>query len=259
MLFIFKILVFLFGISIGSFLNCLIYRLEKEKTVKGRSYCPKCGHNLSFFDLFPVISFIFLKGKCRYCKKKISFQYPLVEIFTGLFFLFVFNYLFLTSENFGSFQFIFEFLILIAIFSFLILIFVYDLKHYLIPDFAVYSIIIIAFIYNFLKENFINGLFSAIICFLFFLFIFLITKGKGMGFGDVKLSFFLGLFLGYPNFLTALFASFLIGAIIGLVLVFLKKKDIKSEIPFGPFLITGIIISFFWGDKIIYYYLYHFL
>ena len=86
------LLVFLLGLVIGSFLNCVIYRIEKEESILGRSYCPKCGRVLSFFDLFPLFSWLFLKGRCRYCKEKISWQYPLVEFFTGFWFALIFYY-----------------------------------------------------------------------------------------------------------------------------------------------------------------------
>lgn len=255
MLFIIRIIIFILGISVGSFLNCFIYRIEKEESMKGRSYCPKCKHQLSYKDLFPILSFLFLKGRCRYCKEKISFQYIFIELITGFVFLGIFNYLFSEYSNIFTFDFIYNFLFLITISFFLILIFVYDLKHYLIPDFATYTIIIISFINLLIKGDVTNGIFSATISFVFFLSIYLITKGKGMGFGDVKLSIFIGLFLGYPNFLVALFTSFLIGAIIGIGLILGKKKSIKSEVPFGPFLIVGTIIALFLGNDIIHYYL----
>lgn len=255
MIFFIRFFVFISGLSVGSFLNCIICRLEKEESIKGRSYCPKCGHILSFLDLFPLLSFLFLKGKCRYCKKKISFQYPLVEIITGIVFLLIFNYQLSFSSDLWSFGFIFNFLSLVIISSFLIIVFIYDFKHFLIPDFAVYSLVAVASVYSFLNGNFINGLFSATACFLFFLAVFLITRGKGMGFGDVKLSFFIGFFLGYPNFLISLFASFLIGAIIGVGLIAIKKKNLKSEVPFGPFLIIGTVIAFLFGEVIADYYI----
>ncbi len=254
MIIIIKIIIFSLGLSVGSFLNCLIYRIEEEKSMKGRSYCPKCKHTLSYLDLFPLFSFLFLKGRCRYCKRKISFQYPLIELITGIVFLFIFSYLFYSPSQFWNIWILFEFFSLIIISSLFILIFVYDLKHLLIPDIATYLLIFFTFIYSIIKENLLNGLISAITISLFFLFIYLITKEKGMGFGDVLLSFPLGLFLGYPNFIIALFTSFQLGAIIGIGLIILKKKGIKSQIPFGPFLITGTIIAFLWGEKIIYYY-----
>ena len=242
---ILDIFVFIFGLCIGSFLNCFIYRLEQKKSLSGRSFCPHCKHTLSWLDLIPVFSFLFLGGKCRYCKKKISWQYPLVEIATGIIFLLIFKFL-----NFYNFLNLF-FLFYVA--AVLIIIFIYDLKHYLIPDKVLFPAIIIALVYrifgNFsLLENY---LLAALIASGFFLFFFLVSKGRWMGFGDVKLAVLLGLLLGFPNILAGLFLAFFFGAIIGLILMVLKKKGLKSEIPFGPFLIAGTFIALFWGSEII--------
>ncbi len=256
------IFVFLVGTSFGSFLNCIIYRLEKQQKPSGRSYCPKCKHTLSHKDLVPLFSYILLKGGCRYCNKKISLEYPLVEFFTGVLFVITF-YLsgFLDIINYSLFD-ILTITYLFAVLFFLILIFIYDLKHFIIPDFANFSLIIISFlylvIYSFLENNidiFINGLLSAVFIFLFFFAIFYFSKGKGMGFGDVKFVVFMGFFLGFPNIVVANFLSFFFGAIIGLLLIMLRKKKMKSQIPFGPFLIFGTYVAYFFGDKIVQYYL----
>lgn len=265
--FFFYLFIFCFGLIVGSFLNSVIYRLslpnfswEKIIGLKERSYCPNCKHVLEWQDLIPILSFFDLNGKCRYCKKPISFQYPLVEIATALLFLLIFNSQFLISKQFL----IFNFLNLIyywIIASFLIVIFVYDLKHYIIPDEIVYSAIAIALIFNFqfLISNqssiFKSAILSAVGASAFFLIIFLLSKGKWLGFGDVKLAFFMGLFLSFPSIIVALFFSYLIGAIIGLGLIFSGKKGLKSEVPFGPFLVTGTFVALFFGEKIIHWYL----
>ncbi len=240
------------GIALGSFLNCLIYRLSVNEKPKGRSYCPKCKHQLSHKDLVPVFSYIFLLGKCRYCGKKISLEYPLIEILTGILFLSAFLFAGLSVELFY---------LLIVIF-FLVLIFVYDLRHYIIPDFATFSLIgtsLAYLLYNsFLENNYSSlyyGALSAFFVFLFFFSLFYFTKGKGMGFGDVKFVIFMGLFLGFPKILVGLFVSFFLGAIIGIGLILLKKKKMKSQLPFAPFLIIGIMIAYFYGEKIVDFYL----
>jgi prepilin signal peptidase PulO-like enzyme (type II secretory pathway) len=244
--------IFIFGLSSGSFLNCLIYRLSVNEKPKGRSYCPKCKHQLSYKDLIPVFSYIFLLGKCRYCKRKISLEYPLVELLTGFFFLFIFLF---TGVSI-------ELIYLLVVLFFLILIFVYDLKYYIIPDFATFSLIGVSFLYllyNYFLTKDISflyyGLLSAFSVFLFFFFLFYFTKGKGMGFGDVKFVIFMGLFLGFPNIVVGLFISFFLGAIIGIGLIILGKKGMKSQIPFGPFLIIGTLIAYFYGEKIVEFYL----
>jgi len=244
--------IFLFGLAVGSFLNCVIYRLEISSSfMKGRSFCPHCKHTLSWQDLIPVFSFVFLRGRCRYCSQKISLQYPLVELAAALLFVLVFQYFGLGPELF--------FLLLIS--SFLIVIFVYDLKHYIIPDSMVFSAIIAAFLYQIFYSGQLSWdslylpFLSAVGASGFFLAIALISRGKWMGLGDVKLAFFMGLMLDWPNILLALFLSFLIGAIIGLGLIFKRRKTMKSEMPFGPFLIAGTLIALFWGEAIIEWYL----
>lgn len=245
--------VFFLGLIIGSFLNCVIYRLEENKSfLKGRSFCPKCKHVLAWYDLIPILSFLYLRGRCRYCKKKISLQYPLVELATG--FLFVFIYDFLMSDSRGTSDILFYFVIS----GFLIIIFVYDLKHYLIPDQVIYPAIGITLIYDLLIYD-IHGMSeifaSALGAAGFFLAIVLISRGKWMGAGDIKLAFLMGLILGWPNILVALFFAFFSGAIIGIGLVLAKSKSFKSEVPFGPFLAAGTLMAMFYGQNLINWYL----
>ena len=238
--------VFIFGLIIGSFLNCVIWRTYKgESFLLGKSYCPSCKHDLGFWDLFPLFSFIFLKGRCRYCGKKISFQYPLVEIITGIVFSFVFLQVGLTAELF----------FLMVIMALFIAIFIFDLKHYIIPDSFVFSGILVSLIWIIYLGIEINYFISAICASLFFFLIWFFSKGMAMGFGDVKLAFFLGLVLGYPNIIVGIFLGFLFGAIIGLIMVIFQKKKIKSEVPFAPFLLAGSFIAIFWGSNIINWYL----
>ncbi len=243
--FLIYIFIFIFGVCIGSFLNCVIYRLEQKKSLNGRSFCPHCKHALSWKDLFPVFSFLFLKGKCRYCKNKISIQYPLVELATGILFILFFN-----PQN------ILYSIFYLIIICFLIVLFIYDLKHYIIPDKVLFPAIAIALIYDLFNFHLIlNNFLAAIIASAFFLIIFLISKGKWMGFGDVKLAILMGLLLGLPNVFTALFLAFFFGAIIGVILMVFEGKNLKSEIPFGPFLIAGTFVAMLYGNQIIQWYL----
>jgi len=252
--FIFYIFVGALGLCIGSFLNCVIYRLEEKKTLKGRSSCPHCKNTLSWKDLFPILSFIILGGKCRYCKKIISWQYPVMEVATGFLFLSVFN-LQMSLPEFTMPEF-FNLLYLFYITSVLIIIFVYDFKHYLIPDKILFPAIVVSLFYQFFfSEHFLNHIGAGIIASGFFLAIFLISKGKWMGFGDVKLAILMGLFLGVRSVLVALFMAFFLGAVISIILMFLKKKGLKSEIPFGPFLIAGTFIALFFGSQVVSWYL----
>jgi len=247
------IFVYAFGLCIGSFLNCAVYRLEHKKSLGGRSFCPHCKHTLNWKDLFPIFSFLLLKGKCRYCKKKISWQYPLVEAFTGLIFLFTYIFQFSGFNLFG----LVSFGLLLSVYSLLIMIFVYDLKHYIIPDRLLFPAIILSLLYLILNQQLLilSYLLSSLIASGFFFCIFFFSRGQWMGFGDVKLAILMGILLGWPNTFAALFLAFFLGAVIGIALMILQKKGLKSEIPFGPFLITGTFISIFWGEKIVGWYL----
>ncbi len=252
-------LIFLFGLIWGSFLNAVLYRLEfGGSLLKERSRCPKCKHILKWYELFPILSFFILGGKCRKCKKKISFQYPLVELVIGFLFLAIFihyqefNFFYLTGTNLVNI--LYGFIVMF----FLILIFVFDLKHYIIPNIAIYSLILVSFIYNIYSYDYIllgYYFLASAIAFGFFLFLYLASSGKWIGFGDVKYGIFMGLFLGWPNILVGLFIAYIFGAIVGLLLLCVKKKNFKSEIPFGPFLIFGTLVAFFWGSEIIRWYL----
>jgi len=255
------LLVFILGTCIGSFLNHIIYSLEQgAKFVVHRSRCPKCKRKLRPQDLIPVVSFFLLKGKCRYCKKSISFQYPLVELATGCLFLLITHYLLLTTSFDLNLLFTIYYLLISC---FLIIIFVYDLKHFIIPDKIIYPAIIASIIWYlassiffdfYTKYEILNTMCSAFVAGGFFLAIVLASKGKWMGVGDIKLAFFMGLFLGFPNIIVALFSAFLIGAIIGLGLIIFNKKTFKSEVPFGPFLVIGTFIAMFWSNQIINWY-----
>lgn len=265
----FALLVFILGLISGSFLNCVIYRWETEQSfLKGRSFCPKCKHALGWQDLIPLLSFLFLRGRCRYCQKPISLQYPLVELTTSILFLLVFGHWFL-DIGVGHWD-LLNLVYLLLISSCLIVIFVYDLKHYLIPDEIVYPAIFVSSIwylvfriipfytkYKIQDTNFVlfNEPLTALAAASFFAVIYFFSQGRAMGFGDVKLAFLMGLFLGFPNIFVALLAAFSSGAIIGLGLMLGGKKTLKSELPFAPFLVSGTFFALFWGGTIIDYYL----
>ena len=257
-------LIFIFGLIIGSFLNSVIHRLSINKDfLFGKSQCPSCNHVLSWYDLIPLVSFLMLKGKCHYCKKPISAQYPLVEFITGsLFVLLTWHNIDLLASNalFGFLRLCFLFLIS----CFLIIIFVYDFKHYIIPDKIIFPAILImgswyllaSIAFDFYtKNNMLNGIYSALGASLFFLFMVLVSQGKWMGMGDVKLAFFMGLFLGFPKIITALVLAVFIGAAIGVILIFFGKKNLKSKIPFGPFLVAGTFLTLFFEHEIMNFYL----
>ncbi len=247
-------LLFVISIHVGSFLNVLIDRIPKgEGFVKGRSYCDHCKKRLRAFDLVPLFSFIFLRGKCRYCGQRISLYYPLVELLTALLFLLAIyslptaaNQLFVMSHLPSTLYYLF-------IVSCLITIFFTDLKYGIIPDKIVYPAILISFLFLILNSKFLilNYLLSGLGAGLFFLILHVATRGKGMGAGDVKLAFLMGFLLGAPLVIISLYLAFLTGAAVSLILILWRKKTRKDTISFGPFLTLGTYASLFWGKEIL--------
>jgi len=236
------IIIFIFGCSIGSFLNVCIDRLPVGQDVtRGRSHCDHCKRTLSWYELIPVLSWIVQLGKSRCCHKKLSIQYPLVELVTGIGFLFLyFNYQ-LSIINY--------FISLLLFCSFLVL-FVSDLKFELLPT----GFLIVAFFgviaQMVLLQTYMNVI-SGICAGLFFFLLWFFSKGKAMGDGDIWLAILIGLVTGYPGIIIALYAAFLTGAIVGVILILGKVKTLKSHIPFGPFLLLGMVVTLLWQKDLL--------
>jgi len=250
------------GLIVGSFLNVVILRYNTGASLGGRSGCFSCGHGLAWYELVPVMSYLVLKGKCKHCKCKISKQYPIVELLTS--FLFVLS----------AWKFYPDFISMIfyaILLSFLVVIIVYDLKHKIIPDNPTYSFIILAILspvilgfYRFSPEvigwKILWNLLGGIVIFLFFFSLWYFSDGRWMGFGDAKLGFGIGALLGLLGAVNAVVLAFWIGALVGLTLIALSKMNkirafrhrfsIKSEIPFAPFLVLGLVLNLFWGVTI---------
>lgn len=241
---VYYVLIFAIGLCVGSFLNVLLFRLNKKKGMMfGRSECPHCLHKLAWHDLAPIISFLILAGKCRYCRKKISLIYPIVETTTGLVFL-------LFSIKFGL-EFSPSFLIQLAILSLFIFLAFFDYLYMLIPDKILIILFALAFIYNFaieksgLTNSFLTGLAMASV----FVIMYLVSRGKWMGLGDAKLIFLIGFLFGYPLGLLAITASIWFAAFFGIALVALKKANLKTALPLGTFLsIVSILFIIFQND-----------
>ena len=231
------LLFFVFGSIIGSFLNVVILRYGTGRgVVRGRSACPHCRHELGIAQLVPILSFLFLGGRCRKCRSKISWQYPSVEFLTGLLFLGVF----LKSGG----------ILDLIVLSLLVVIFVYDLKHKMIPDAPVYTFILIALIELLFSHPALLDLAAGPILFLPFFLLWFFSGGRWMGFGDAKLAIGMGWFLGFAGGLSAVVLGFWMGAGIGIMLLLIKggkKLTIKSEIPFAPFLIAGLWLVYFFN------------
>ena len=249
--------IFLLGASIGSFLNVLIDRLPQEKKITGRSVCDFCQHQLSWYDLIPILSFFLLKGHCRYCRKKISFQYPLVEILTGLMFIFVFLIYVKNIQEISIWQNWLVILSLWGIFSCFIVIFFSDVKYHLISVYILWALFGFSFFLKFyyhsteiLKQFQIDIFSSLIVAFPIWLIYFL-SKEKAMGLGDVYLAAILGFLLGWQKGFLALYISFVLGGITGLFLILFGRKKLKSKIAFGPFLVVGAFLMLFFGEGIL--------
>ncbi|MGM0472411.1 MAG: prepilin peptidase [Bacillota bacterium] len=240
-------IIFIFGLIIGSFLNVVIYRLPQDKSVIfTRSNCPNCQMELGVLDLIPILSFIIMKGRCRYCNTKISYQYPVVELVTGLVFLLLFQ----------QYQLSIELLIYLLLSSLLIVSAVIDFKHQIIPNQITYTGIIVGLIFSVLFNHlsFISAFWGLIIPAGFLFLITIITKG-GVGMGDIKLVGMIGTYIGAKSTMMGIFLGSLIGSMIGLLLIGLKVVDWKERVPFGPFLALGNLVMVIKGQVIIRLYL----
>jgi leader peptidase (prepilin peptidase)/N-methyltransferase len=284
-----NLILFLIGASFGSFLNVLYFRYHPDKfilnkdIIKGRSYCPKCHKTLSFYELIPVISFIIQGGRCRSCKQKISFQYILIEILSGL--IFVFTPLFLKNNFitfFSKIHNIYYFWGLSFIWSIilltLILIALIDLKFQIIPNelnlFLLFLGIILSVLQFYNWNDFYsllgpygallgfknNLIINKLIALLFSLILFgglvALTLGRGMGMGDVKLMIALGIVFGWPEIIIVSILSFILGGIISIITLILKRKTMKSLLPFGPFIVVSSFLVIFFGYEILKFYFY---
>jgi len=243
----------IFGAIVGSFLNVCIYRIPRgESIVVPGSHCPHCQRSISFYDNIPLISYLLLRAKCRYCQGPISIEYPLVEGISALssFFLFI---------QFGiSWSYLFYF----AFLSSLIVITVIDLYHQIIPDMISLPGIGVGLIASFIlpQLTFLNSLVGLVLgggsLFLVATFYHWLFKREGIGGGDIKLLAMIGAFLGWKAvFLTILLGS-LVGSLIGVLIIMIKGKDFKYAIPFGPFLSLGAALSLFYGESLIRWYLF---
>lgn len=263
-------LVFILGTAIGSFLSVTIYRLhENEKgIISGRSFCPACKKPLKWRHLVPIFSFLFLRGKCAYCDKKISPHYFILELLTGLAFLAAFFYwnfvvTIPSTVNPSIFNYeinwqIFEVFVFYLIeFSLLVGIFFYDLMYKEIPDRFSLTAIVIAIAGGLLLKTIspLNMLIGGVSIFAFFALQFLLSKGKWIGGGDIRLGALIGVLLGWQLGLVALIIAYILGSIYSVILLIQKKITGKSAIPFGPFLVTGTFVAIFFGAQILYWYL----
>ena len=247
------VIVFLFGACIGSFLNVCIYRIpENRSIVFPGSSCPKCKTAIPFYLNIPILSYLVLRGKCRFCNHEISARYPIIEALTGIFAILLFL-------NFGLNPVFFYWFVFIAV---LITISFIDFDHQIIPDIiSLPGIIIFASSFFFLPEMTIKDTIFGIltgggslyaVAFLYYL----IKKQEGMGGGDIKLLAMIGAATGIKGVIFTIFTGSLLGTIFGvLLMIYTRIKDTKLKIPFGPFLSAGVILYIFYGEELIQWYL----
>ena len=250
MIYFYSFLTFILGACLGSFANVCIYRLPKTKQIiSGRSFCPKCKKKISWYDNLPIISFLFLSGKCRKCKKVIPLRYLIVELITGISFLLIY----LNFENLYTITFL-SILSLI-----LIMIFFIDLENFIIPDSLNFIIMGLALLKNFLpnfdtsliheiNQSIIGGMVGYSSIWLIIYLYKTFKKIDGMGFGDAKLMAGIGLLFGWQSIPFILLVSSILGLIFVVPSLIKKQKTMRTEIPFGPFIIAACLIYFAQGD-----------
>lgn len=241
---------FVFGLILGSFLNVVVYRLNLSETIMGRSHCPSCKKKIRWHDNIPVVSFLALGAKCRDCGEKISWKYPMLELLTGVVFALVGHYFFTLADPASWFITAYY----LVLFFLLLVIFAYDLSYMEIPMvifwIAVFWSIGCLLVLDAQSFNALSGvldvkIYSGLLAgTVFFLIFFLLSAGsreKWMGMGDAYLAFLLGFVVGIKSLLWLIILSSLSGSLFGVALVLLKKKTLKSRLPFAPFMVAAAI------------------
>ncbi|UCC38243.1 MAG: prepilin peptidase [Candidatus Aminicenantes bacterium] len=246
------IFIVLFGLVWGSFLNVVIYRLPSGMSLlRPPSSCPRCKKNIKFYDNIPVISFLLLKGRCRFCKEKIPFSYPLVEFMAPA------SFLLLYSQHSLSFFFFASCLFASA----MIVLGIIDFYHQILPDEITLPGLVLALVYSLFRQdlNLTQALVGAVAGAGFLLFVYgayyLLRKKEGLGMGDVTMMLFMGAYLGWRQAFLALILASFAGAIVGIFFILFKKKDFQYSLPFGTFLSPAAFAVLLWGEKIIKSYL----
>jgi len=242
---------FLIGISIGSFLNVCIHRIPlNQSIVFPSSHCPNCKKSIPPYFNLPIISFIYLRGRCKFCKKKISINYVIVEFITGLFFLF-FRYFYGLN---------YDLLLIYFLISIFIIIFFIDIKHLIIPDILILLLALTSILKLFISQsififpNFTDSIIGSLVAISIIggliSFYYFVRKVEAMGLGDLKLFTVLGFLFGFKGILFIIIFSSISGALLGSIILLKYKKNIKTELPFGPYIIFSSFIYLILAKKI---------
>lgn len=261
----------IFGLIIGSFLNAVVWRLHEQKQgskskdqksgrnlsiAYGRSMCPHCGYTLEPRDLVPVLSWLWLRGKCRKCHQPISVQYPLVELLTAI--LFGLSYLVLRPEDVLGWL---SFGLWLAVLAMLIVLTIYDLRWMLLPDVVVLPavittalLVVVEAIWSHSFHVVLGPVIAALLASGGFYALAAVSKGKWMGGGDIKLAFLMGLLLGLQKLTLAMFIGFDTAALVGVTLIILRLRRRTDYIPFGPFLAGATVVAYLFGSQLISWY-----
>lgn len=241
-------IVFIFGLVVGSFTNVLISRFENLQTaVTGRSACPHCHHSLAWYDLIPVISFLLLGARCRYCKKPISWQYPLIELLVAC----------LAVLCYQSYGLSVAAAMLFGVFVLLTAIAVIDYYHLVIPDLYVLPAIVLALLFSLTKPGGLSLqlLWGVLLAGGSLALLVIISREQWMGSGDIGLGVLIGLLGGLTGGAIGLVLAFVLGSLVGILLILSRRKSMKDMIPFGPFLVVGAYVAALWGAQIMNWYL----
>jgi len=246
-----KIFVFVFGTAVGSFLNVCIYRLPNSLSiVRPRSMCPRCERQIAFYDNIPILSYLWLRGRCRHCGAAISLRYPAVEMAAGLFAVAVFNLHGVAVDSILVYAFVAALLVVTFI----------DIDHQIIPDVITYPGIVVGFLSSLIldhityKDSLLGILLGGGLLFLVASGYYFVTKKEGMGGGDIKLLAMIGAFLGWKSIIFTIFVGSAVGTVVGIAVALHTRGGRKMAVPFGPFLSLGALVFLFWGQKIINWY-----
>lgn len=259
------VILFTFGLAMGSFLNVVATRYDGERfllsneLIGGRSHCEHCKKTLRWFELVPLVSFIAQGGRCRRCKAQLSVQYPIVELLSGIIFVSVPSALGV-SVIAGAPITLLVAVLWIAVFEAFLVMTLIDIRLGIIPDeinifLGAIGILLLLIPVPLAAAAVLPRIISALGAGVFFAVLIAITRGKGMGMGDLKLAIPLGLLFGWPEIVLVLMAAFVFGAVVGVIAIARGTNSMKGTLPFGPFLALGAVTAFFWGASIIDWYL----